>query len=623
MGRGDRGIVLVAVLFLLVVLAALLGAFFMITSLETGNLKGSKKSLAGFYAAEAGLNMRAEQIRQIFVGYNRPAGTPPTAAGACEGSNQGAGDYTCTNYDLGAHRTQTWVEEAAGNPIITTIPQGELYQYLNAQEYRYTVRSTALDAEDRVEALLELRFKSRLVPLFQFVAFYDKDLEILPGPTMNLSGPVHTNGDLYMESGAQLNITGQVTTAGRLFRGRKNDASCIGNSVRVKDPANFRQLIPTCPSRTEVFQNNVTAFNGMIRIDVDELTLPEPESIDPTPGQVYWDNADLRLVLKLTAANLPDTANSATGVEVRNADNSLDGTATGNLHLAACGGTISGRPIGSAATFYNNRENRNIRMLEVDMRNLLNCIHTQSLMGGSKTLNDSTEGGLVFYFGVEGPNSAAAANGYGVRIRNAATLQATVAAPPQVRGMTVVTDQAIYTYGDYNSGTWVPAALLADSYNALSRNWNDSPSAANVGPGCGASGDRCSANSGTGNANVTTTNRVASNTSVYAAVMAGTDTTGGIEGAGGQGGTYNGGLENYPRFHEYWSNATFTYRGSFVSLNRPRHVSGTWVYGGRYYTAPTRNWDYDTRFNDAARLPPLTPRFVYLRQELFERDFEQ
>ena len=87
---------------------------------------------------------------------------------------------------------------------------------------------------------------------------------------------------------------------------------------------------------------------------------------------------------------------------------------------------------------------------------------------------------------------------------------------------------------------------------------------------------------------------------------------------------YNGGLENYPRFHENWNGAvTYTYRGSFVSLNKPRHVNGAWVYGGMVYTAPVRNWNYDVSFNAAQNLPPITPRFVYLKQQLFVRDYDQ
>ena len=604
----QHGIVLVAVLFLLAVLLALLGAFYLITGMELGNYRGSRKSTQGFFAAEAGLNLRAEEIRQIFVGYNRPSGTSPSEPDPCAGGNMGDGNYVCRNYSINNRTAQTYVIESPGNPTVRTIPPGELYQNLNAQEYGYTVKSTALGAQDQPEALLELHFKSRLVPLFQFMAFFDKDLEILPGAAMNLSGPVHTNGDLYLTSdGNVLSIAGQVTTAGRLFRGRKNDATCNNNSTRVKNPLNYVHLIPTCPSRTEVFENNVTSWNGMIRIGVDTLTVPPPEEIDPIASGVYWSLADLRLMLRLDSSHNPDTTNSATGVEVRNVDNSVNTTLTANLHNAACTGLISGRPVGTTAAFYNNREDKNIRMLEIDMRNLLECITLQTLMPG-KTLNDSTEGGLVFYFSVEGPDSSVAASRYGVRIRNSAALQST-SATPAVRAMTIVSNQAVYTYGNFNSTGWVPAAILTDSINMLSGNWND-PTAAN--------------NSGSGNATVSSSNRNATDTSVYAALLSGTDTTGNVEGAGGQSlGAYNGGLENYPRLHEYWTGKTLVYRGSFVSLDQPRHVNGAWIYGGRYYTAPTRNWDYDTRFNDAANLPPLSPRFVYLRQELFVRDFEQ
>ena len=110
---------------------------------------------------------------------------------------------------------------------------------------------------------------------------------------------------------------------------------------------------------------------------------------------------------------------------------------------------------------------------------------------------------------------------------------------------------------------------------------------------------------------------------INAAVLSGTSTTGNIEGSGGQGGAYNGGLENYPRFHENWNGNTFTYVGSLVSLGNPRFSNGAWVYGSPVYTAPTRAWAYDTSFNNAANLPPLSPRFVTLRQEMFLRDFEQ
>jgi hypothetical protein len=107
----------------------------------------------------------------------------------------------------------------------------------------------------------------------------------------------------------------------------------------------------------------------------------------------------------------------------------------------------------------------------------------------------------------------------------------------------------------------------------------------------------------------------ASDTVVNAAFLSGTDVSDGSPG------DYSGGLENYPRFHENWSGDTFTYRGSFVSLGTPLHVDGRW--DDQVYTPPARDFDFDTDFRDVAQLPPLAPRFVYLKQLLFARQFSQ
>jgi hypothetical protein len=607
----ERGFVLVTMMMLLALLSGLLATYFTVTRIETLTTRQTKDSVAGFYAAEGGLNYRAEQIRARFVGFNRPTGASPTPTNACVGENTGSGDFGCVNLNVGKRTVRTHVVEAAGNPIITTIPPGERYQGLNAQEYRYTARASAFGVGDvREEAILELRFKSRLVPLFQFAAFYTKDLEILPGPTMTLSGPVHTNGDLYLNSDATLTVTGQVTAAGNVYRGRKNTSACRSNSVRVFDPISARQLIPTCSTRTLVNNSDLVPFNNMIQQGVPILTVPEPEVFDPVPGQVYWDKADLRLVLNLDSSGNPVTSVAATGVEVRNSNDTVNNVLTNTLNNAtACPGSLGGRAVGNSFTFRNNRENKFIRMLEVDMQALLNCIHNNNLLATGvgpynpalKRLSDDTEGGLVFHMTVKGPQSDAAANPYGIRIRNGANLRSSVAGAPVPRGMSIISDQAAYVLGDFNSVNKLPAAIMVDSFNVLSNAWNTDARSTNA--------------LGT---------RAPSNTTINSALVSGTDTTGGVEGAGGQGGAYNGGLENYPRFHENWNGTvTFTYRGSFVSLGRPRHVNGGWVYGGTVYTAPVRNWNYDTAFNDAAYLPPITPRFVYLRQELFVRDFER
>jgi len=575
---------LLTVLFLLALISALIVAYFTVATIDLSATRSSLRGIRGFYAAEAGLNVRAEAVRQIFEGYNVPAGASPAVGGGqvpCAPGNGGSGDFACVTHALRQRQSVTWVHERPGNPIPIVVPRGEPYQNLNAMEYRYQLTSTAVGRDARTEAVLEMSVKQRLVPLFQFLAFYNKDLEILPGPATNLSGPIHSNGDLYLDTGASLDIRGQVTTAGSLYRGRKDVDDCRTNDVRVIDPGTLQPL-PACSGDRDLLpQATLDAWNGMIRTGVEELMVPPPEALDPTPGQLYWDRADLRVMLDL---NL--------GVaQVRDATGATDAAATATLN--GCAGAV-----GRSNTMRNNREGAMIEMLEVDVERLLDCIHANALMGFGKDLADTTDGGLVFYFGVDGPN-AAGQNNYGVRLRNGSELAASAIGAPVIRGLTLVTGQAVYVQGDYNDVAKKPAAVLADSLNILSNNWNDANSTLALG------------------------SRPATSTRIFAAFLAGTDVTGGVEGAAGQDdGDYNGGLENFPRFHEDWNGATLTYRGSFVSLNAPQHVDGPWIYGNPYYEAPNRDWDYDTDFDDAANLPPLTPRFTYIRQELHRRRFD-
>lgn len=67
------------------------------------------------------------------------------------------------------------------------------------------------------------RISVRGAPLFAHAIFYNMDLEIFPGPNMTISGPVHTNGNLYLYpgDGSTLTFTDQVTTTGRVYHAAK------------------------------------------------------------------------------------------------------------------------------------------------------------------------------------------------------------------------------------------------------------------------------------------------------------------------------------------------------------------------------------------------------------------
>jgi len=74
-----------------------------------------------------------------------------------------------------------------------------------------------------------------LTPIFQFMIFYNDDLEILPGPNMTLGGRVHANADIYLGCGGTLKVdTEYLRCTGSIFRERKDDGSESTGTVNIK-----------------------------------------------------------------------------------------------------------------------------------------------------------------------------------------------------------------------------------------------------------------------------------------------------------------------------------------------------------------------------------------------------
>jgi Tfp pilus assembly protein PilX len=165
-------------------------------------------------------------------------------------------------------------------------------------------------------------------------------------------------------------------------------------------------------------------------------------------------------------------------------------------------------------------------------------------------------------------------------------------------GLTVATNAPIYVAGHYNAdGTLaadlsdtvtpdageVPASIIADAINVLSQAWVDAWGIP--------VGDGGSANS---------TRPSAAHTEVSAAFLTGIVTT-----KSGNNSDYSGGVENYPRFHENWSNKSLRYRGSIVALFESQIATGKW--NNAKYGAPKREWGFNSMFGQERRYPPGTP----------------
>jgi hypothetical protein len=728
---GEAGLALVTVILITVVLTAI-GVFAVIlVNRNTEKEAAFAKSVAGFYAAEAGINRGAGDARNIFLGYNVPTGSD------CNPQTMTLNQRQVT-YQL------TGCGQAPGLPVL--IPAGEAFEGLNAIPYVYNLRSEAQSSTGFTEAILRLRFETRLIPMFQLAAFYKDDLELTVGPPMVINGRMHTNADLYLNTEScspGSRVLGQVTVVGELYRGRKDSLS-YGNSgnVWINNPDNTPRILgrtgpgdTSCSSITTrlVPEAEAALWSGRVRVDLRDVSIPGQDELLCSPWScpagvspgVFWQRADLRIVLNTTRTEKLDPDNPAAAgpalyaLEVYNPDGTINSAATSNLRrfvmgdavtvpgaitysdlpaspdcsTAGCEATYGSagayampfachgprEPITAAnfcndfryGGFFNWRERKPILMLNIDWMKLEEWNQRQPAGQRLFDPNDTTDGGLVIYATVRGPNSRAA-NNYGVRFYNAQRLRR----GGNDRGATFVTDQAAYVMGSFNcrapsvtsdavpagcgANGKKPAAVIGDTLNVLSCDWIDPArnGACRVSPSMSSDGDQAGTAAYRPLDERSTTPRSsrpqASETFINAAFLAGNDTTICPGNPGGRDcgrDYYSGGLENYPRFHETWpAAARFWYEGSFVAIDTPKHtcftfnagltgtddpfvscrahqlngrfLQGYWQMQATYgYSPPPRRWFYDVAFNDAANLPPLTPRFLVLRQTFFTEEF--
>ncbi|MGD0948202.1 MAG: hypothetical protein ABSA52_12290 [Candidatus Binatia bacterium] len=731
---------MITTLLILSLLLALAAA--MTTSIISDiNLRAAyDRATAGFYAAESGLDAGMGGYRDLFLAFKVPTSAnfqPQTVT---------VGSRTVT-YNL-VDRNPT-----PGIPTTVQVPYGQVFGGLNSQQYTYVVNSSAVNTLGDTEASVGAEFQVGYIPLFQFVAFYNNDLEIDPGATMTLNGRVHTNGNLYLGPDANLTISTnaaigvnyvQVTAGGNIERGRKDTGACnTSPTLQVSTASNSLQTLGCIGTSTAVVPPATLAtWGGTMQSGVTHISVPQPAITARGGGAgTYWGEADLRIGLILhypggwhgyphmiAVLNSDSTVNTTLQPTLENflfqtpaASSSTSGNlrplfytdapTVGTTNPSAClnctnstpwncttatTGAATGRPAcyspafqnqysssscttasvtaasrvygqmnsaGRAANpycagdadprhggFYNWREGRWTYLLNLNVHDLLQWNIDQG--GPFFSPSVTTDGGVILYLTVFdynypttnsspnlSPDGTASSFGFGVRIFGSNTLPfpslASFGGDPT--GISIASDRAMYVQGDYNAPPgaggvynpttgWQPSSIVGDAMNIMSNAYFATGNTI-IGNYTGCLND-CQSNRDLSDAT-----RNASTTTINTGFLAGVDTT--------TSGNYNGGLENYPRFHEDWGgpSATLNYLGSFVSLGTPQTVTGPWcgtegsytcvgtscvptLSGCNIYNPPTRAWNFDPNFQNAAYVPPLTPRFVYVQQIRFTENFQ-
>jgi hypothetical protein len=538
-----------------------------------------------FYAADGG----AEYGLNELLGISRARGRFPNGGEMAAVPAPALAGMNFTNFALASAGPQTTGSLTTG-----------FYQGLIAvtQPFSATVTvDTALPPFATSTVAMTADFD--IIPIFQFAIFYEEDLEILPGADMVLNGRVHSNQDIYIGTHATLTVDSVMTSAGDIFNRRKDDGSLMGGPVSIRDSTGVFQAMAGLDSdHPDWVTEAIDRWDGNVRSgehDVDRLNLTIEDPTQPyliieaaevgdsaaDQDAKMWYESDLRII---------------NGQGFDNAGNPI------NLI-----DPISGTSAVTYTVIFDQREQKHMLTQEIDMQKLGNLV-------------DHPVDELILYVGGYEPDGAfypawgggAAGVGppewagyvtpwdpandteFAVKLSNGSELQTPT---------TVVSDNPSYVRGNYNSINKKGAAVIADAVTFLSNRWGD------------VNGDGDTTDAGDGDlaySEQAMGNRNAWDTTVNAALMLGnTDTVAGVQ--------YNGGVENVLRFMERWSGRTLTYRGSIIDLWNARIATGDWIYGDPIYTAPNRNWSFDTDFLDPANLPPGTPNVYIIRVIGWER----
>jgi hypothetical protein len=475
------------------------------------------------------------------------------------------------------------------------------------------------------------------LPIFQFLAYYAGDLEVLPGPSMRLNGRIHTNSDLYMTAGESLTISSKyVKSAGAFHRLRKDGGEAAQGWIKIENASTGNPV--TLPSEGDLsaqgigsesgldssftgwdldgdgqfddagemapFKNEVSAlFDGTFETGEHGVkTLQAPE-IAAIQAYVAQDGGDFVETSPGQFAAVPaGTGTHSKSYFHENADlvviddRVFDESGT-DITASMPSGFVTQKNV------WDQREGRTVSCIQIDLGRLGDmdgnpatydpCPHypTNGLLFATKSSTAGQPGGVVLTNAAElnvpskwnlsnyAGAAAAAATAIGATVptllAGPAPIGAKTFTSADVMGLTVVTPQPAYVHGDYNTVAKKPAAVISDTVNLLSNAWDFTKT--------------------------TGQEKTASDTAYNLAMILGHRPTVGTQ--------YSGGFENLPRFHENWSGKTCTIRGSFVSPWFSGVATGNWVYGGAWYSAPNRVWSFETMF-DQGNLPPFTPMVV-------------
>jgi hypothetical protein len=458
--------------------------------------------------------------------------------------------------DMGTGDNSTQFDAAFGPNTSTTNGQYSFYYLASVDVKVPAIGNSSGFVTTKVRRVFEKKYDQP----FTFAVLYMDDLELQPATSLTITGPIHTNGSLYVGTSK---FTAAAPTATYPTSGRVTFSNMFVNGASSKDPLHTTFSAPNFPDR-------------------------EPPMMWPSFLPFGWDpnltgtnvnnNGNYHELIEVGDPAAPDDpiqavrfSKVADYVVLIDANNTVTITSNGTYNSSDANNIIGALTFNQS--FQDVREGGPIRVTTLDVSQLGSGFPNKGLnyTGGPMIYITDTSAGTPVTFTANGNSITTSKRA--IRIKNGATINPI--------GLSIISGNPIYIQGDFNTGTWKPTVIIGDAINVLSNNWNDTTA---------------------------TASRVASNTTTVNSAL-----IGGIVASNGT--NYSGGAENFIRLLENFSTKTLTYKGSIVQLWQSAQATGVWTGSSTVYTAPsTYNWIYDTRLATAT-LPGTFTLAAYLQQQ--------
>ncbi|MBS1794550.1 MAG: hypothetical protein JSS81_11885 [Acidobacteria bacterium] len=234
-----------------------------------------------------------------------------------------------------------------GTSQVVTQTKGQ-FQGLISLRDEWQIDITATDTQTGVQTQVRRRFFNDRIPIFQFGAFYQDDLEVQDPPLFIFNGRIHTNGNFFTNSnGNDIRYKSKITVAGEIVRDRWKSGAALttgeqSNAVYAPNATNVDVQFPY--NRGSV---TCTAGTGGILTDITGRNFPYPNCTTNSNWASFSTAFEGNVVAKAKQLSLPVSRINVPLIEmIRRGKNigdkaNINGTLTSVVEATEDNGTLS------------------------------------------------------------------------------------------------------------------------------------------------------------------------------------------------------------------------------------------------------------------------------------------